>query len=312
MAGALACAHAFTHCNAACALAKGASEHEDTLRRPRIVPALCSACPGDVSACIGSVGLLGSDWQSREAPDTGPSVKGKKNLYVNPPRKGGCGYSLAERTIGGKPFTYMPDPYQNGRALGKELRKKARARIPKPFNSAPNQGNGLFTPNPFVSPPGPAYIEKPKAAAATRDKGKDKAGKKPFVPPRPPAKGAAYCTLSKVGRDYVPEPEKDAAQVRADITTHLFTLLVGGACCQACVLWTRHLQAGTARCVSQTCQSSATPSAQQRSCVQPAPKDGEKALPFKPCAGIKERLSMRTVNPYQYDARPPPDFTLFN
>lgn len=36
--------------------------------------------------------------------------------------------------------------------------------------------------------------------------------------------------------------------------------------------------------------------------------------PFKPCAGIKERLSMRAVNPYQYDARPPPDldFTLFD
>jgi hypothetical protein len=37
-----------------------------------------------------------------------------------------------------------------------------------------------------------------------------------------------------------------------------------------------------------------------------------KVVPFKPCGGIKERLSMRAINPYQYAARPPPnlDFTL--
>lgn len=42
-----------------------------------------------------------------------------------------------------------------------------------------------------------------------------------------------------------------------------------------------------------------------------APK--EKVQPFKPCAGIKDRLSMHTVNPYVCDAREPPnmDFTLF-
>jgi hypothetical protein len=47
-------------------------------------------------------------------------------------------------------------------------------------------------------------------------------------------------------------------------------------------------------------------------CVQVAQKRLEK--PFKPCGGIKDRLSMSTVNPYQYDARPPPDldFTLFD
>ena len=43
---------------------------------------------------------------------------------------------------------------------------------------------------------------------------------------------------------------------------------------------------------------------------------GDVALtkPFKPCGGLKERLSMHTVNPYQYDARPMPDldFTLFD
>ena len=29
--------------------------------------------------------------------------------------------------------------------------------------------------------------------------------------------------------------------------------------------------------------------------------------PFKPCGGIHERLSVRSVNPYAYAARPAPD-----
>lgn len=43
-------------------------------------------------------------------------------------------------------------------------------------------------------------------------------------------------------------------------------------------------------------------------------EDEPKERPFKPCGGIKDRLSMWSVNPYQYDARPPPDldFTLFD
>ena len=164
----------------------------------------CSACPGDPSACLGAVGLLGSDWQDRERDDSGPSLKGKKNLYVNPPRRGGCGSSLQDRTIGQNPPKYMPDPYQNGRELGRELRRKARARIPKPFNSAPNSGAGLFNANPHGYSPGPAYVEEKKAAADEKEK------RKAFKPVNPPPTGAAYCTLSSIGRDYVSEPVKEA------------------------------------------------------------------------------------------------------
>ena len=171
---------------------------------------MCSACPGDPSACLGEVGLLGADWQDRERAEDKTSVKGKKNLYVNPPRKGGCGYSLAERTIGQKAPKYMPDPYQNGREIGRQLRKESRARIPKPFNSSPNSGTGLFNSNPYSFPPGPAYKDKAPAKAA---EGKEEAKKKPFAPPNPPAKGAAYCALSKVGRDYVPEPVEEKPSV---------------------------------------------------------------------------------------------------
>jgi hypothetical protein len=32
-----------------------------------------------------------------------------------------------------------------------------------------------------------------------------------------------------------------------------------------------------------------------------------KPAPFKPCGGVKNRLSMWSVNPYQCDARPAPD-----
>ena len=46
--------------------------------------------------------------------------------------------------------------------------------------------------------------------------------------------------------------------------------------------------------------------------VQYKGRTDAKVTPFKPCAGIKDRLSMNTINPYRYDARPPPslDFTL--
>lgn len=53
------------------------------------------------------------------------------------------GFSHKDRTIGQNPPVYMPDTYQYGRQLGKELRKKARERIPKPFNSAPNTGTAI-------------------------------------------------------------------------------------------------------------------------------------------------------------------------
>jgi hypothetical protein len=159
----------------------------------------CSVCPGDTRACIGEMGLLGSNWQDRERKNSGPSLKGKKNLYTNPGRRGGMGYSHAERTIGQNPPEYMPDTYQYGRQLGRELRRKARERFVKPFNSAPNRGNGVFTENAaLAAPPGPTDVERSRVERM--------AGKKAFLPSNPPLNGAAYCSLSKVGRDYMSSP----------------------------------------------------------------------------------------------------------
>ena len=171
----------------------------------------CSACPGDTSVCLGKVGLLGADWTDREVTQLGPSVKGKKNLYTNPGKRGGMGFAFTDRTIGRNPPAYMPDTYQHGREIGKQLRRRARERIPKPFNSSPNTGSGLFTRNPYHAPPGPAHATAP--APAARKEG-DAAAKKAFAPSNPSRKGAAYCTLSKVGRNYVPQPP-DEKQVRA-------------------------------------------------------------------------------------------------
>lgn len=187
----------------------------------------CSACPGDTSVCMGNVGLLGADWQDKAPGETGPSAKGKKNLYTSPGRKGGAGTSLVERTIGRNPPVHMKDEYQRGRLLGKQLRKQARERIAKPFNSAPSCGSGLFSGRDMFlsSTPGPAHDQ----AKAERKPAKA------FLPANPGKSGAAYCTLSKVGRDYVPLP--DDAKVRPLLisSTYLFSSCVAGTCQGGCV-----------------------------------------------------------------------------
>jgi hypothetical protein len=155
---------------------------------------LCSACPGDTSACIGKMGLLGEDWQDHKTTDRQSSVKGKRNFYTNPPRRGGMGTSLQDRTIGRNAPEYLPDAYQYGRLLGKELRQKARERIAKPFNSSPNRGSGLFSTSYLGSASGPPHSPVSLHPAPS----------KPFVPSHPSKSGAAYCTLSKVGRNYAP------------------------------------------------------------------------------------------------------------
>ena len=144
---------------------------------------------------MGTVGLLGADW-SNDPPGPAPKKPGK-NLYATPGKRGGMGFSHKDRTIGQNPPSYMPDTYQHGRELGKELRRKARARIVKPFNSNPNKGNGMFNSNPFKQAPGPDSLE---------DKSKKVVLKKHFIPSNPPKKGAAYATISKTGREYVPDP----------------------------------------------------------------------------------------------------------
>jgi hypothetical protein len=158
----------------------------------KLVP-VCSACPGDTSVCIGKMGLLGEDWQNRKAVDDKSSVKGKRNFYTNPPRKGGMGTSLMDRTIGRNAPEYKPDAYQYALVLGKELRQKARERIPKPFNSSPNRGSGLFSTTFLGSVPESPCPQGEKSMPS-----------KPFIPSHPARSGNAYCALSKIGRNYVP------------------------------------------------------------------------------------------------------------
>lgn len=144
---------------------------------------------------MGTMGLLGADWQDK--PRVKSSVAGKKMIYTQPQREGGSGYSYAERTIGQNPPPYMPDEYQRGKLLGRDLRKKSRAAFGKAFNSAPNSGGGYFNANPWAEPPGPIYVKK-----------KDKPlPVKAWKPSHPPSTVRAYQCLSKIGRDYVPEPE---------------------------------------------------------------------------------------------------------
>jgi hypothetical protein len=158
------------------------------------------------------MGLLGADWQDKPRPPKRPVGK---NLYTNPARKGGMGSSTKDRTIGQNPPEYMPDTYQHGRELGRELRKAARARIPKPFNSSPNKGNGYFNENPFKESSGPNYITK---------KDPPRKNIKPFVPSNPPKSGAAYSALSPIGRDYMPNPVREAEVWRQ--LKHYFYLIL--------------------------------------------------------------------------------------
>ena len=148
------------------------------------------------------MGLLGEDWNDRpRVPDL---TKGKKKIYTCPQKKGGFGYGLSERTIGGKPLAYMADEYQRGRILGRELRHEARKRIPKPFNSMPNAGQGIMNSLPRGDLPGPTYMERQAKRAELA---------KPWKPSHPSRKAAYEQALSKVGHNYVSDPIPQA-QVR--------------------------------------------------------------------------------------------------
>jgi hypothetical protein len=212
------------------------------------------------------------------------------------------GYSYKDRTIGQNPPSHMPDTYQHGRILGKELRRKAREKIVKPFNSSPHTGSGL-------KPPGPDTIDCKEKAFRP---------KKPFIPSNPSKKGAAYELLSKVGRDYTPDPAKPVEVSFSAQQSHNPTIPTALALSPTSAHTQRHellqCRADHAMLCStwNTGRGQDALSPNKALCVQRKAKTEGKPVPFKPCAGIKERLSMHTVNPYQCDARPPPDldFTL--
>jgi len=161
----------------------------------------------------------------RSADPAADRIKGKKNLYVNPPKRGGYGYSTADRAIGGplapansilrQPPGGDGDVYQPGLAMTRAARKEARAKFVggKPFSS------GGRCPDVFAK--APLFADRPETAPAAGTSGSGRGGSRPasgaaagritgrppFRPVRPPGMGDRNHVISTVGRDYRMESE---------------------------------------------------------------------------------------------------------
>lgn len=121
----------------------------------------------------------------------------KRNLYVNPPKKGSYGYPVSDRTIGQTKLAYIPDTYAYGRTLERQMKKDARAKINKPFVGMGRTGRGI-EPAPFLSSPGPDTRPGKASTANTGPRWK---------PANPATKGKGdYGCINKL--EYVPNPEK--------------------------------------------------------------------------------------------------------
>lgn len=154
-----------------------------------------SACAGSADGCLGPVYLDTEPPPSSRAlvrPSTTPA-DGKRKIYTSPTKKGGFGFPLQARTLG-VVEGYVPDPYQPGRIIERELRRSARAKFGKAFISAGIVRHGYWDDKGLYGPPGPTYNKQQRAQAPL------------WRPSSPPKKGAAYCAISKVGRDYIPDP----------------------------------------------------------------------------------------------------------
>jgi hypothetical protein len=77
--------------------------------------------------CVQSV-LLAKPVACR-LPHTLSQALGLKNLYVQPSKKGTYGYPVHCRTIGGTQSTHMPDAYDPGHGISRQMRQSARAKI---------------------------------------------------------------------------------------------------------------------------------------------------------------------------------------
>mmetsp|Transcript_22931 Transcript_22931/g.58550 ORF Transcript_22931/g.58550 Transcript_22931/m.58550 type:complete len:305 (-) Transcript_22931:609-1523(-) len=164
---------------------------------------------GGTKKMAGSGSLYGIFGPPRELLDTDASlgaksgrpasspVAGKRNIYVAPQKKGSFGFPWQDRSIGGTRFEFIPDEYQRGRILEREMKREARAKIAKPFVSMGRTGKGIVP----LSPTMPAEPPPPRPP-------KDNSIKKAWKAPNPPQKGVGYGTISKI--EYVPVGPNDA------------------------------------------------------------------------------------------------------
>ncbi|KAF5838296.1 hypothetical protein DUNSADRAFT_3092 [Dunaliella salina] len=134
---------------------------------------------------------------SQQKPPT-PPVQGKRNIYVSPPKRGTYGFPIQDRSIGGTRFDFVPDEYCRGRLLDKELKKEARARIPKPFISTGRSNKGFEPMSSYMGPSAPQ--SQSQRAQTTPSVHHSRA----FKAPNPPQKGQGYGTLGKF--EYIPNP----------------------------------------------------------------------------------------------------------
>eukprot|EP00877_Chromochloris_zofingiensis_P014976 jgi/Chrzof1/9732/Cz04g13230.t1 len=173
-----------------------------------------SCGPGSNDGCLNEIPLDtdGSAAANRSKPIIRTADK-LKNIYATTPKKGGFGMPWKDRTLGAPPVYYM-DGYEGGRQKEKEMRSQAKA-ISKPFVSRGRTGRS-FTPDPqiYARPPITApETSKPRqsvSAGSASSSSKDRPNTPAWRPSSPPKKGAAYCILSTVGRDHVPDPVREA------------------------------------------------------------------------------------------------------
>eukprot|EP00798_Chlamydomonas_sp_ICE-L_P023158 gene23158-30365_t len=121
-------------------------------------PASKTTGPGSLFGTFGPQNTLVDNDASaslRRGPPPNPADK-KKNLYVNPAKKGSYGFPVSDRSIGATKFGYVPDTYAYGRTLEKKMKAEARAKITKPFVGMGRVGRGI-TPAPYMNSAGPVY-----------------------------------------------------------------------------------------------------------------------------------------------------------
>jgi len=191
-----------------------------TMGRPAFKPSNPSGKPAGAGSLYGTIGKVPLVTKSMAGagdiyPPPDPTLKGKKNLYTSPAKKGGFGFPTSERTIGGKVPEYMKDDYEPGLQLTRTARQEARKRIPKAFNSGGRCRDYFDT---------SLHKYKEEGYVGAQRRREEGAPKKPFRPTNPGPKGR-FAVLSKVGRNYVPEaemPEKKEGPPAAEMSSKKF------------------------------------------------------------------------------------------
>mmetsp|Transcript_23167 Transcript_23167/g.68867 ORF Transcript_23167/g.68867 Transcript_23167/m.68867 type:complete len:317 (-) Transcript_23167:489-1439(-) len=108
-------------------------------------PAAVPPKPPHAGSTVGMIGdpMLDTCPTMRAQTSANVKAESKRNLYVNPPKKGTYGFPDHDRTIGGTKLVYIPDMYAPAAALTRKMRAEARARFVKPFCASGRTGSGI-------------------------------------------------------------------------------------------------------------------------------------------------------------------------